>query len=357
MRLKDLILKARGFNKAAAKNRIEISRRLKTNSDDKSKLSQVIVVDLSKDFEMLENEENIMLTPFDHISVRTDPNFNEKEFVYVDGQANFPGLYAIQSKSERISDILERAGGLNEFAYANGATLVRKTEYYKKETKTDKQLTSLLALRDDLIKQMGSLSEADIDLLKRINSNLDKLNELTLKEKKAINKTTDITVTKKNDSIQSYLLPNEELFKTTELIAIDLTEVLKKKSSASNLLVQPGDTIVIPKKLETVRLRGHLLNPTSLRYKKNKSTKYYISKAGGFKARADKSKTYVIYPNGEARATKKFLLFNIYPEIVPGSEVRVPEKLQRKPSTDVGTLTGVFTGVATLVLAITQLNL
>lgn len=100
-----------------------------------------------------------------------------------------------------------------------------------------------------------------------------------------------------------------------------------------------------------------MLNTTSLRYKKNKSTKYYISKAGGFKARADKSKTYVIYPNGEARATKKFLLFNIYPEIVPGSEVRVPEKLQRKPSTDVGTLTGVFTGVATLVLAITQLNL
>ena len=123
------------------------------------------------------------------------------------------------------------------------------------------------------------------------------------------------------------------------------------------MLVQPGDTLVIPKKLETVRMRGHLLNPTSLRYKKNKSTKYYINNSGGFKARADKSKTYVVYPNGEARATKKFLFFNIYPKIVAGSEIRVPEKLTKKPSTDVGVLTGVFTGVATLVLAITQLNL
>ena len=215
----------------------------------------------------------------------------------------------------------------------------------------------MLALKDYLLKEMGSLSEADIDLLKRINSDLDKLNELTVKEKKAINKTADITVTKKNDSLQPYLLANQELFKLTESIAIDLNAIIKNKSSASNLLVQAGDTIVIPKKLETVRLRGHLLNPTSLRYKKSKSTKYYVSKAGGFKPRADKSKIYVIYPNGEAQATKKFFLFNIYPKIVPGSEVRVPEKLQRKPSKDVGVLTGVFTGVATLVLAITQLNL
>ena len=357
MRVKDLILKARGFNKAAAKNRIEISRKLKDNNDDKSKLLKIIVVDLSKEFEKLENEDNIILTPFDHISVRTDPNFNAKEFVYVDGQVNFPGLYAIQSKSERISDILKRAGGLNEFAYTDGATLIRKTEYYKKETKTDKQLTSLLALKDDLIKETGLLSESDLGLLKRINSDLDKLNELTEGEKKAINKISDLTATKKSDSLQPYLLSKEELFKTTESIAVDLKEIIKNKSSISDLLVQSGDTLFIPKKLETVRLRGHLLNPTTLRHQKNKSTKYYISNAGGFKARADKSKTYVIYPNGEARATKKFLFFNIYPQIVAGSEIRVPEKLPRKPSTGVGALTGVFTGVATLVLAITQLNL
>ena len=355
MKLKDLILKARGFNKDAAETRVEISRKLKDNLD-KSQISQIIVVNISKEFDDLENENNIILSPFDHINVRTNPNLNEKEFVYVDGQVNYPGLYAIQSKSERISDLLKRAGGVNEFAYADGATLVRKTEYYKKETKFDKLQLTLLGLKDNVTTQTESLSEFDSDLLKRINSDLDKLSVLSEEDKKIFNKTTNLAVSKKNDSLQPYLLPKEELFKTTESIAIDLTEIIKNNGSISDLLVQSGDTLFVPKKLETVRLRGQLLNPTTVRHQKNKTTKYYINNAGGFKPRADKSKTYVIYPNGLARATKKFLIFNIYPKVVAGSEIIVPQKLEKKSSVGIGNLTGIFTGVATLVLAITQIN-
>ena len=356
MKLKDLILKAKGFNKTATETRVEISRKLKENNGDNSKLSQVIVVNLSKEFYNLENENNIILNPFDHISVRTNPNYNEKEFVYVDGQVNYPGLYAIESKKERISDLLKRAGGVNEFAYTSGATLVRKTEYYKKETKFDKQLTTLLALKDNLTTELGSLSEFDSGLLKRINSDLDKLYVLSLEEKKDFNKTTNLAISKKNDSLQPYLISKEELFNMTESIAIDLSEIIKNKKSTSDLLIQSGDTLFIPKRLETVRLRGQLLNPTTLRHKKNKSTKYYINNAGGFKARANKSKTYVIYPNGQARATKKFLFFNIYPKVVPGSEIIVPKKIPKKSSIGIGTLTAIVSGVATLVLAITQIN-
>ena len=355
MKLKDLILKARGFNKDAAETRVEISRKLKDNLD-KSQISQIIVVNISKEFDDLENENNIILSPFDHINVRTNPNLNEKEFVYVDGQVNYPGLYAIQSKSERISDLLKRAGGVNEFAYADGATLVRKTEYYKKETKFDKLQLTLLGLKDNVTTETDSLSEFDSDLLKRINSDLDKLSMLSEEDKKILNQTTNLAVSKKNDSLQPYLLPKEELFKTTESIAIDLTEIIKNNGSISDLLVQSGDTLFIPKKLETVRLRGQLLNPTTVRHQKNKSPKYYINNAGGFKPRADKSKTYVIYPNGLARATKKFLIFNIYPKVVAGSEIIVPQKLEKKSSVGIGNLTGIFTGVATLVLAITQIN-
>ena len=356
MKLKDLILKARGFNKNAAQTRVEISRKLTENNSDNSQLSQIIIVNISKEFDDLENENNIILTPFDHITVRTNPNFNEKEFVYVDGQVNFPGLYAIQSKSERVSDLLKRAGGINEFAYANGATLIRKTEYYKKETKLEKQNTTLLALKDNLTTETGSLSESDSDLLKRINSDLDKLNSLDKEEKTVFNKTTNLAISKNKDSLQPYLLPKEELFNITESIAINLTGIIKNNGSSSNLLVQSGDTLFIPKKLETVRLRGQLLNPTTVRHQKNKTTKFYINNAGGFKPRADKSKTYVIYPNGLALATKKFLIFNIYPKVVAGSEIIVPQKLEKKSSVGIGNLTGIFTGVATLVLAITQIN-
>jgi len=356
MKLKDLILKARGFDKTAAETRVEISRKLKDSNADNSKLSQVIVVDISKEFDDLENENNIMLSPFDHITVRTNPNFKEKQFVYVDGQVNYPGLYAIESKSERVSDLLKRSGGVNEFAYPNGATLIRKTEYYKKETEFDKQQTTLLALKENLITETDSLSEFDSGLLKRINSDLDKLSLLTQEEKNILNKSTNFTISAKKDSLQPYLLPKEELFNTTESIAIDLSEIIKNNGSISDLLVQSGDTLFVPKKLETVRLRGELLNPTTVRHQNNKTTKYYINNAGGFKSRADKSKTYVIYPNGLARATKKFLFFNIYPKVVAGSEIIVPQKLEKKSSLGIGNLTGIFTTVATLVLAITQIK-
>ena len=357
MKVSDLILKAKGFSKNASQTRIEISRKLKNNNTDNSKLSQVIVVDLPKELDNLENENNITLSPFDHINVRTNPNFFENAFVYVDGQVNFPGLYSIESKNERISDLLERAGGVNEVAYTDGATLLRKTEYYKKETKFDKRVTTLLALKENLTTERSSLSESDSGLLKRINNELDKLNVLSGEEKKAFNKSADIAISQKNDSLQPYLLPKEELFNVTESIAINLSEIIKNKNSISDLLVQSGDTLFVPKKLETVRLRGQLLNTTTLRYQKNKSTKYYINNSGGFKARADKSKTYVVYPNGQARATKKFLFFNIYPKVVAGSEIIVPEKLTKKSTIGAGTLTGIATSVATLVLAITQINL
>ena len=356
MKLKDLIIKAKGFTKNASGTRVEVARKLKDNSGNGSKLSQVIEVDLSLSFDDFDDKNNITLSPFDYITVRVNPNFNEQKFIYLDGQIKYPGLYAIQSKNDRISDLLKRAGGVNEFAYPTGATLIRKTEYYKKESEVDKQLITLLELKNNLTSEIDSLSESDLDLLSRIDKDLDNLYSLTKKEKKSFNKINNFDLVRKNDSLKSYLPPNEEKFNTTESIAIDLTDILQNKSSISDLLVQSGDTLFVPKKLETVRLRGKLLNPTTVRHQKNKSLKSYINNAGGFEDNADKSRTYVVYPNGQIRATKKFLFFNLYPKVNAGSEIIVPQKLKKKSSIGVASLTTVVTGLATLVLAITSIN-
>ena len=66
--------------------------------------------------------------------------------------------------------------------------MIRKTEYYKKETEFDKQQTALLALKENLTTETDSLSEFDSGLLKRINSDLDKLSLLTQEEKNVLNK-------------------------------------------------------------------------------------------------------------------------------------------------------------------------
>ena len=356
MKLQELILKAKGFKRNATGTRVEISRKLVDKDADNSKISQLIVVDIPKEFDDLKNKNNIILNPFDHITVRVDPNLNKTEFIYVDGQINYPGLYSIESKNERISDLLKRAGGLNEYAYPSGATLIRKTEYFKKETEADSEITNLLSLKGDLTSKSSSLSQSDFELLKRTNISLDRLYAISLKEKKSINQTTNLAISSKNDSLQSYSSSKKVLFNTTESIPIDLNEIINNKNFSSDLLVQSGDTLYIPKKLETVRLRGGILNPTTVRHQKNKRLKYYINNSGGFERRADKSKTFVIYPNGQIHATKKFLFFNNYPKVLAGSEIFVPEKVTKNSSLNVATLTTVVTGLATLVLAITTIN-
>ena len=82
--------------------------------------------------------------------IRKDPKFNVPKFVKIEGQVMYPGQYAISSESERISDLLERAGGLKPSSYPAGATLLRYTEFKEEESDLQKQINSLNELRVNL---------------------------------------------------------------------------------------------------------------------------------------------------------------------------------------------------------------
>jgi len=131
--------------------------------------------------------------------------------------------------------------------------------------------------------------------------------------------------------------------------------IVNSPGSKSDLLLKEGDVIIVPKKLETVRLRGELLYPTTVRFVSNKSLKYYINSSGGFDNKAKRSGTYIVYANGDVARTKKFLFFNIYPKAEPGSEVIVPKKSIKNPIA-ANQLLNFTTGLATLILAINQIN-
>ena len=52
------------------------------------------------------------LQPYDLVSIRPDPYFsNQKEFA-ISGEVLYPGLYTILSSNEKITSIIDRAGGL-----------------------------------------------------------------------------------------------------------------------------------------------------------------------------------------------------------------------------------------------------
>jgi protein involved in polysaccharide export with SLBB domain len=65
------------------------------------------------------------LLPYDNVLILRQPNWELQRNVTVSGEVRYPGTYALQTKSERISDIIRRAGGLTTEAYADGIAFVR----------------------------------------------------------------------------------------------------------------------------------------------------------------------------------------------------------------------------------------
>jgi hypothetical protein len=86
-----------------------------------------------------------------------------------------------------------------------------------------------------------------------------------------------------------------------------------------------NDQLEIPRVLETIKLTGGVQNPISIAFEKGKSLGDYLDGAGGFTQYADKKNVYVKSPNGISFKRRRFLFFKISPEILPGSEIVVPE--------------------------------
>src|SRR5690606_15219046 len=68
---------------------------------------------------------NCQFEPFDVLVVRTIPDFELQEVVQINGRVRYPGPYVLMANPEKLTDLVERAGGLSPDAFPEGATLVR----------------------------------------------------------------------------------------------------------------------------------------------------------------------------------------------------------------------------------------
>jgi protein involved in polysaccharide export with SLBB domain len=143
--------------------------------------------------------------------------------------------------------------------------------------------------------------------------------------------------------------------KETEAVAINLETIILNPGSEEDLILEEGDILSVPKLLQTVRMRGDVVYPTTLRHETGRSLIEYINGAGGFERRANRKQTYVVYANGAVKRTKGFLGIHSYPPIEPGAEVIVPTKGPRLPLR-LGDVVGITTGLATLGLVVSQIN-
>ena len=262
--IQDAIYLADGFRESAAPYRIELSRRL-TDEDrfvKGNRLAERFSFDINEDLEFAPEDQDFRLEPFDQILVRTMPNYRAQQNVQIRGEVNFPGSYVLDSRDARISDLIEWAGGLSEFAFPEGASLRRGPG-------GDEQTLQELEASDEQI-QIGGRGSSKV--------------------------------------------------------GIRLVDIMRNPGGKQDLKLQPGDILEVPTELQTVRVEGEVLFPVQVRYDDGLSLREAVSKAGGFTDQALKRRAYVVYANGEVDRTKRFLFFKNDPPIEPGATVVIPAK-------------------------------
>lgn len=304
MHLEDLIMLAGGLSNAASTKHVEISRRIHNGDNYDSTDIRMAVTrqfDLNADLSGNTEANHYVLEPFDEVMIRRLPSYSEQANVIMDGEIVYPGIYTINNKKERISDIIRRAGGLRPEASAEGAVLLRRT----------------------------FMNKADSTFLS---------NKLEV----FYNKLRDSTNVER---------VRDALHKKIQLLGIEMDKALANPGSKYDLYLEEGDVIRVPKKLQTVQLYGEVYFPKKVRFDKNFSFRDYIRGAGGFTATSLKRRSYIVYANGEVKSTRKVLFFNRYPKVKPGAEIYVPpRKLHQGLSS--GEAIGLASALASVALVI-----
>lgn len=294
--LRDLILQAGGFTDAAYKS-IEIARLIKRDSiaPTDNRASSILNAEIDGDLGM-DALSTIPIKPYDVITIRRKAGYVVPESVIISGQVQYPGPYALSNRNERVSDLIKRSGGYTPDANPDGAYIKR---YLTEEERRKK--------------------DAAIAIQKNIS--------------------LEDTVTLNNLDEQKRTLYSQ--------VPLDLNAIMKSPGSIEDIVLRVNDELVIPKFDGQVKISGAVLLEAQIPFKEKVTLREYISSAGGYSSDAWKKNTYIVYANGKAATSKRFLFFKSYPKVLPGSEIVVPKKPTKKGASAAEIL-GFTTGLASL---------
>lgn len=285
--VEDLITEAGGLLESASLVNIEVARRKLPGScnQDENIMAKVYSLTLQNGLP-IEGETGFVLKPFDIVTIHRSPYYEVQKMVYVDGEVYYGGAYALSNKDERLSSLLARAGGMTKTAYADGVQLIRKI----------------------------SAKEMDIQRLKLSVAK-------TAADSLEIENTLNIT---------------------TYNIGIDVKKALSNPGCASDIVLQEGDSIYVPRLNNVVKISGEVMFPNTVAFDDGRKVEYYINQAGGINRDGKRSRGYIIYPNGNVSKLNSG-------KILPGCEIVIPKKQERKVDT---TRTSMWLALASTVATI-----
>ena len=294
--LEDFVLQAGGLTDKASTVNVMVSRRVmdaKALRPD-SVIAKTYTLSLKDGF-VIDGTPGFKLMPFDEVMIRQSPAYVEQQNVSITGEVMFAGLYTLDHRNARLSELFKKAGGATDQAYLKGARIIRKANEQEKQ-----RMEAVLKMqREEMQKNLLQLAASS-------------------------NNSSALTQTSKDverTNIEKFNVPSEYP------VGIDLPEALANPGSDADIILREGDRLVIPQYNGTVKINGAVMFANTVAYEKGKKPSYYIDQAGGFAADALKSKAYIIYMNG------KVAKLSHGAKVQPGSEIVIPAKLKRKMST------------------------
>jgi len=216
-----------------------------------------------------------------------EPSFVNQIKVQILGEVGIPGEYTLE-KGTKLSELLTLAGGYTENAYTFAGALTRVSTKEVEQRINER-------IYQDMIKFIAS------------NANAAQVAG--------------------GDSFA--LILNE--FRNTKPVGrvtaeFDINKI--KGNSNLDISLADGDRIVIPEYKSEVYVLGDVLNPGARLYKPNNSGRDYIEISGGHGKYAEKNRSIIIHPNGDAFLYNESIVsFRKNVDIYPGTIIYVPREI------------------------------
>ena len=252
MSLADIVDAAGGLKESAYSGNAEIVRQDNSNSE------QSLVFTLSSKL-----TDEFKLQAQDSVFVKSTPYYLKKEIVTLGGEVVFPGEYTF-SRGERLSSIIERAGGFTSVADINAAIFTR-------EKLKEREEQELKRLRQKLNGELSSENLSDASKGEKPDPRQQALKEELMSE-----------------------LNNVE---ATGRLVIPLQSILD--GDADDVMLEAGDSLIIPQFRQEVSVVGEVQRPTSYFFDKRLNYKDYIEQSGGLLQTANKKGIYIVKASGQ----------------------------------------------------------
>ena len=241
----------------------------------------------------------VPLSNGDVLTVRELPGWNDLgATITVRGEVKHPGSYGIRP-GEKLSSIIQRAGGFAPDAYPYGALLER-----------------------DSVRELEAKSQQQ--LIERIKGMQTELK---------LTPTTDPTQKVAQDAAyQQWQESLEDLTNNAPLgrVAVQISSNVKSWANGSrDVAVRDGDTLIVPKRPSYVMVQGQVYNPTAISYRPGRSAKWYLKQSGGATNLANKHAIFVVKADGTVIGGHGGMLWmggGLDQALQPGDTVVVPEK-------------------------------